>query len=127
MNILVDVLEVRGALDNNKGKSLLTAVENLTAQEESSTFLLDLTQVKFIDSAGLGALVKVLKATEAKGKRFVLCGIQSQVSMLLKLTRMESLFEIVSDRSALCDILNREVVGDRCLTPDKFNVMKLNA
>ncbi len=122
MSILVEVLEVRGALDNLKGKALTESTVEILLNTETTTLLLDLTWVKFIDSAGLGALVKVLKATEAAGKRLTLCGIKPQVAMLLKLTRMETLFEIVSDRFALCELLNQDLASDQPLTPDKFHI-----
>jgi len=122
---LVEVLEVHGTLDNQLGKALLPAVETLTTQSQAEVLLLDLSKVKFIDSAGLGGLVKVLKLTEAKGKRLMLCGVQSQVMMLLKLTRMESLFEIFDDRITVATVLNQKLSSDRQVTPDKFKVTVL--
>lgn len=127
MSILVEVLEIWGNLDNLKGKLLLEAAMKILLNTETTTLLLDLSKVKFIDSAGLGALVKVLKATESAGKRLTLCGLRSQVSMLLKLTRMETLFEIVSDRVALCELLNKDLASDQPLTPDKFHINTLDS
>ncbi|MFZ9738738.1 MAG: STAS domain-containing protein [Prochlorotrichaceae cyanobacterium] len=125
MITLVEVLEVHGTLDNQMGKTLLPAVQTLTAESEAEVLLLDLSNVKFIDSAGLSTLVKVLKATEASGKRLMVCGVKSQVAMLLKLTRMDSLFEIFDDRPAVAETLNNELSSDRQVTVDKFKVTVL--
>lgn len=117
---LVEVLEIHGTLENQMGKILLPAVESVAAESSAEVLLLDLSNVKFIDSAGLGALVKVLKTTEGNGKRLILCGLKSQVAMLLQLTRMNNLFEIVDDRFAVADILNGELSIDRKVTPEMF-------
>jgi anti-sigma B factor antagonist len=124
---LVEVLEVYGTLDNQMGKTLLPTAETVLGQSSAEVLLLDLSNVKFIDSAGLGALVKVLKATESKGKRLILCSLKTQVSMLLQLTRMNSLFEIMDDRLAVADLLNQELSMDRKVTPDMFKTTVLTA
>jgi anti-sigma B factor antagonist len=117
---LVEVLEVYGTLDNQMGKTLLRTAESVLAQSSAEVLLLDLSNVKFIDSAGLGGLVKVLKTTESKGKRLLLCSLKNQVAMLLQLTRMNSLFEIVDDRSAVAHLLNQELSTDRKVTLEMF-------
>jgi anti-sigma B factor antagonist len=122
---LVEVLEVHGTMDHQMGKVLLPAVETLAAESQAEVFLLDVSSVKFIDSAGLSCLVKVLKLTEASGKRLMVCGVKAQVAMLLKLTRMDSLFEMFDDRFTVADVLNKELSSDRQVTPDKFKVTVL--
>ncbi len=120
MITLIEVLEVYGTLDNQMGKNLLPSAETVLSRSPAEVLLLDLSNIKFIDSAGLGALVKVLKATESRGKRLMLCGLKNQVAMLLQLTRMNTLFEILDDRSAVADLLNQELSVDRKVTPEMF-------
>jgi len=55
--------------------------------------ILDLSQVTFIDSSGLGALIGSLKAMGAEGE-LALCGAQGGVISMLKLTRMDKVFRI---------------------------------
>ena len=121
MSTFVEVLEVQGTLDNQKGKVLLPVAEALATESTAEVILLDLDRVKFIDSAGLGSLVKVLKVTEAHGKRLMLCGVKSQVAMLLQLTRMNGLFEILDDRLAVATALDKELSSGRQVTPERFN------
>lgn len=54
---------------------------------------LDLSAVRFVDSSALGALVSVYKS--AAGSRVRLVGVTAPVLGLLKLTRMDRVFEIV--------------------------------
>lgn len=58
--------------------------------------ILDLSQVDFLDSSGLGALVAVLKEV-GSGRSFVLTGLTSNVEKVFRLTRMDSVFTIYPD------------------------------
>jgi anti-sigma B factor antagonist len=63
--------------------------------------VLNLSQVKFIDSSGLGSIVSSLKLLGKKGD-LVLCGIQSNIMAMFKLTRMDRVFQIFpSEKEAL--------------------------
>jgi anti-sigma B factor antagonist len=55
--------------------------------------VLDLSQVEFIDSSGLGAIVSTLKTIGNRGD-LVLCGVQKAVMNLFQLTRMNRVFRI---------------------------------
>ena len=58
-----------------------------------SDIVLQLEQVAFIDSSGLGALVRLISKARAKGGDIKLCGIQQQARTALKMTNLLSLFE----------------------------------
>lgn len=55
--------------------------------------VLQLEQVGFIDSSGLGALVRLVGTARAKGGDIKLCGVQQQVRKTLEMTNLLSLFE----------------------------------
>ncbi|MFN3605858.1 MAG: STAS domain-containing protein [Cypionkella sp.] len=63
------------------------------AQAGSPKVLLDLQQVAFIDSSGLGAIVAVMKAL-APAQKLELSGLTSTVKKVFRLTRMDSIFTI---------------------------------
>ena len=56
--------------------------------------ILDMSDTKFIDSIGLGALVSILKQTAQKDMKIVLCSLSSQVRQIFELTRLYRLFDI---------------------------------
>lgn len=58
--------------------------------------LLDLAQVEFIDSSGLGAIVAVRKQLRAD-QAFGLAAMQPNVDRVFRLTRMDSVFPIHAD------------------------------
>jgi len=55
--------------------------------------VLDLTQVGFVDSSGLGAIVATMKHL-APERRLVLAGLTPPVEKVFRLTRMDSVFQI---------------------------------
>ena len=68
--------------------------------------MLNLEQVEFIDSSGLGAVVSVMKRL-CKGHKLDLCALTPTVEKVFRLMRMESIFSIyaileqaVSDQQA---------------------------
>ncbi|MEL7105855.1 MAG: STAS domain-containing protein [Pseudomonadota bacterium] len=55
--------------------------------------VLDLSQVEFVDSSGLGAIVAILKEA-GDDKSFALAGMTPGVEKVFRLTRMDSVFTI---------------------------------
>ncbi|HEU0265271.1 MAG TPA: STAS domain-containing protein, partial [Geobacterales bacterium] len=56
--------------------------------------LVDLNDVRFIDSSGLGALVSGFKNAISHQGTLKLAGLQSQVKSMFELTRLHRVFEI---------------------------------
>ena len=61
----------------------------------NTTIILDLSNVEFIDSSGLGAIVSSLKTIGPAGD-LVICGARDSVMSLFRLTRMNRVFQIFS-------------------------------
>jgi anti-sigma B factor antagonist len=60
----------------------------------SSTVALDLEDVGFVDSSGLGALVAVHHYAEAKGSQLVVRSVPTHVRDLFILTRLDNLLTV---------------------------------
>ena len=59
----------------------------------SKGFILDLSQIEFIDSSGLGAIVSILKSRPST-MTMTLVGLSSGVERVFRLTRMDRVFDI---------------------------------
>ena len=59
--------------------------------------VLDLSDVTFIDSSGLGALIASLKAIDEDGE-LILSGVRDTVESMFKLTRMNKVFRMFSSK-----------------------------
>jgi anti-sigma B factor antagonist len=57
---------------------------------------LDLSEVDFIDSSGLGALVSILKQLGGQGE-ITIGGVRETVASLFKLTRLDKVFQMYAD------------------------------
>ncbi len=57
--------------------------------------ILDMSQVHFLDSSGLGAVVAVMKLLQPE-RKLELSGLTSTVEKVFRLTRMDSIFTIHS-------------------------------
>ena len=57
-------------------------------------YILNLDNIDFIDSLGLGVLVAFLKRIKAADGQLLLKGVNSQVKRLLDLTQLSSVFQL---------------------------------
>jgi anti-sigma B factor antagonist len=56
--------------------------------------VIDLSDVEFIDSAGLGLMIAVLKRVSERGGDLKIAGLQKKVRMVLEITRAHKVFDI---------------------------------
>src|SRR5271168_4987100 len=61
--------------------------------EKHGDVVLQLDNVEFVDSSGLGALVRLMRAARSKGGDLKLCGLQPRIRKTLELTSLLSQFE----------------------------------
>ena len=73
-------------------------MRELTAQAPARV-VLDLHEVAFVDSSGLGAIVAAMKQLDPH-QRLDLSGLTPGVDKVFRLTRMEAIFAIHSDLDA---------------------------
>ena len=74
--------------------------DKIQSQIESKVFniIIDLTQVRFMDSAGLGVLVSGLKLCSKNGGDLVLVGLTENVRELFHITRLDTVFKMFPNR-----------------------------
>ncbi|MEM6480505.1 MAG: STAS domain-containing protein [Pseudomonadota bacterium] len=68
----------------------------IITEEGPERVVLDLSNVAFVDSSGLGAIVASMKQMGDK-HRLELAGLNHDVAKVFRLTRMDSIFDIHSD------------------------------
>jgi anti-sigma B factor antagonist len=83
-----------GALDESTIDRMRQEVVEAAAQKTDRTVILDLSRVSFVPSAGLGALVTLMRTFKKEGRRFILVGLQPEVRSLLAVTHLDKLLEI---------------------------------
>lgn len=85
---------------------------------------LDLGNVNFVDSTGLGAIVRCLKEVGDQGQ-LVLCGVNGLLLSLLQITKMEYIFTQARGKSEAIELLlfNKKIFADR--PSDQFTTKAL--
>lgn len=93
----VKVVQPEGLLDGVKASQVRREIGECL-EAGAKIVLLDLKDVTFIDSSGLGALVSALKTVRAADAKMFVCSISDQVKILFELTSMNRVFKVFSDR-----------------------------
>ena len=95
----VKVVQLNGVLGAAQLQEFREKIDEILEKETRvKIVLIDLKEVTFMDSSGLGALVLALKALQSVGRNLVLCSINEQVRILFELTSMDKIFEIYPTR-----------------------------
>ncbi len=95
----IKVIEPTGILDGTRADEFRQEID-VALNNGVDTLLIDLKDVTFVDSSGLGILVVILKKVRAADKRMYICSISDQVQMLFELTSMDRVFDVLPDRAA---------------------------
>ena len=83
-----------GIFDNIKVLEFRDDLLRSLTTEGKKQVLLDFSGITFMDSAGLGSLVLLLKTVRSHGGKMYLCHVNQQIQMLFELTNMNQIFEI---------------------------------
>jgi stage II sporulation protein AA (anti-sigma F factor antagonist) len=96
----VAVVRFTGAI--TLGSSLHAADAQLqkTIREGAAKVVLDMTEVPYMDSAGLGVLVQASGMAKQQGGDLRLCGVSERVAELIKMTRTDALLPVDADVEA---------------------------
>ncbi|MEO1520442.1 MAG: STAS domain-containing protein [Cyanobacteria bacterium J06633_2] len=86
---------------------ILTSINAVDVQEwarecldtQEKILLIDLRNVSFMDSSGLGALLSIQKMVKSSGGELALCNLQGQARMLFEMTTTNGLFSIYENQS----------------------------
>ena len=91
------VLSVEGII--KLGRSAEFLAENLKSilDTEGGHVLLDLSQINYIDSTGIGELVAYLGRFAESGRHLVLVNPSERIRKLLAISQLEQLFTIYDD------------------------------
>lgn len=98
MNADLKLIQPVGILNSSLANQLCHDVDEIV-KAGYRLILVDLQDITFIDSSGLGGLVNAFKSTRAAAGRLVLCSVGEQGRMLLEITGMDQVFEIYANQA----------------------------
>jgi len=93
------IFDIKGDLDA-KSASALKEKMNEKIAEGKTWILINLTDVPYMDSAGLGVLVSGLKNANRLQGDLRMWGLQDEVRSIFELTRLNKVFQIFDDETS---------------------------
>jgi len=93
-NLIIKLSGEMDALGCSKIRPELEAIAN----KKQLHVILDINQINFIDSSGIGAIVFLFKRLKAQQRTLEIIGVQGQPEELLKLLRIESAIPITTTK-----------------------------
>jgi anti-anti-sigma factor len=101
----IHVVTVGGRLDGIYGSAFANQIGELITGANPK-LLIDFTDVDYVSSAGLRALLVLVKKTKTTGGAFALCGINEQVREVLDISGFTAMFSIHPGRAEGIAALN---------------------
>jgi anti-sigma B factor antagonist len=96
----VAVLDVSGRITLGDDNFMLRGIIRDLADKGSKKIVLNLSEVHYIDSAGLGELVKTHTSLRNQGGQLRLVSLSKRVNDLLQMTRLSAVFDIETDEAS---------------------------
>lgn len=89
----VTVLDLKGKITLNDGDTALRDKINSLMQQNRNSILLNFAGVPYIDSAGLGEVVRSYTTVSRQGGKLKLLGLTKRITDLLMITKLLTIFE----------------------------------
>jgi anti-sigma B factor antagonist len=93
----VTIVEVTGNLEANRGEASLKDKVRSLVQQGRKDILIDLGNVAYMDSSGLGELVHVYATTKNAGGTLKLMRVTRRLKDLLTITKLVTVFDTYED------------------------------
>jgi anti-sigma B factor antagonist len=101
----IQILVLKGELiDKNQATDLLKNVDELL-ESGKNKLLIDLSDLKYINSSGLNVLIQLLTKTRTSGGESVIYNVSKKVNELLIITKLNTLFKIAESKEAALKLL----------------------
>ncbi|MFZ0808692.1 MAG: STAS domain-containing protein [Candidatus Sulfotelmatobacter sp.] len=108
----VTIIEVTGRITLGDGNVKLREIIRDLAEKGNTRVVMILAEVNYIDSSGVGELVKTHTTIRNKGGHLKLANLSERVHALLEMTKLSSVFDIHKDEaSAVKSFENQEAAA----------------
>jgi len=91
------IIKLRGEMDAGGCTHIRPEIENLINTKNCSNMVLDLGQVSFLDSSGVGLIVFLYKRLKTQGCSLEVHSVQGQPQELIELLRIDKVIPVTID------------------------------
>ena len=96
----VAIVDLSGRITLGEGGVMLRDTVAGLIEQGQKKVMLNLRRVTYIDSSGIGELVRALSAVRGRNGELKLVNVSLPVNEVLKITRLAALFDVAQDESA---------------------------
>ena len=96
----VTIVDLSGRITLGEGSSLLRETVKDLVGKGQKNILLNLGDITYIDSSGIGELVSSFTSVSNQGGRLKLLNLQKKVHDLLQITKLYTVFEVHTDEAS---------------------------
>jgi len=96
----VTIVDLSGRIVLGEGSALLRDLFRDLVREGNKKIRLNLSDVNYIDSSGLGELVSAFTSMRSQGGELKLLNLTKRVRLLLQVTKLITVFDITDDEAA---------------------------
>ena len=90
----ITIFDLSGDIDFANSPKVRDSVLREIRENHTPRVVMNLSQVRYIDSSGVASLVEGLKASRDLGSRFILFGLSTSAREVLQLSRLIKVFEV---------------------------------
>lgn len=94
-----NVLPLAGEIDLHLSPTIAAQLKTKLSAKPKH-FVVDLSQVRYIDSSGLAVLIEAMQQAASYGGKFSLAGLQESVWPIFEIARLDQVFRIYPDVDA---------------------------
>lgn len=98
------VISLIGEIDLFRSQMIKDLI-NKNIADGVANFIIDLGDVRYIDSTGIGSLIYCRSTIKQKAGKLILLNIKDSVERVFKLTKLDSLFTILDDEAEALKLL----------------------
>ena len=93
-------------LDKSEAADLLALIDEYL-EKGTNKFIVNLSQIDYMNSSGLGILINILTMSRNKYGELVVCEIPERVTKLLVTSKLQNIFQITDNQELAIEKLNK--------------------
>ncbi len=107
----IAILDISGRITLGEGNVMLREIVRELADKGNKKIVLNLGEVQYVDSSGVGELVKTHTTIRNQGGQLRLVNLSKRVNDLLQMTRLSGVFDIEKDEASAIESLRGDAIS----------------
>ena len=95
-------------IEKSQALEMMERFEELLSRG-TNKFVLDLSAFKYMNSTGLNTFITMLTRARKAGGEAIVCSVPDHIHSLLAITKLNSIFTVVTDEAAAGEFMLKEV------------------